>query len=57
MHIDGAYSLIRTGELAVTTETVQRYLKRPAHSIAEWARANAAFFGAREESAASLDML
>jgi hypothetical protein len=46
MHIDGAYTLIRTGELAVTTETVQRYLKRPAHSIAEWARANAAFFGA-----------
>jgi uncharacterized protein YbjT (DUF2867 family) len=44
-HLDGAYTLVRAGELAVTTDTVQRYLNRPAHTIEEWAHANAEFFG------------
>jgi uncharacterized protein YbjT (DUF2867 family) len=44
-HLDGAYTLVRAGELTVTTDTVQRYLNRPAHTIEEWANANAEFFG------------
>jgi NAD(P)H dehydrogenase (quinone) len=50
-HIDGAYGLIRRGELAVPTDSVRRHLRRPAHSLADWAKANAAFFGARAQSA------
>jgi uncharacterized protein YbjT (DUF2867 family) len=50
-HIDGAYTLVRAGELAATTQNVQQYLKRPAHSVTDWATANAAFFGPRAESA------
>jgi uncharacterized protein YbjT (DUF2867 family) len=43
-HLDGVYALIRNGSLAVATDTVQRNLDRPAHSIGEWARANAELF-------------
>jgi hypothetical protein len=43
--LDGAYTLVHAEELAVTTDTVQRYLNRPAHTIEESANANAEFFG------------
>jgi uncharacterized protein YbjT (DUF2867 family) len=56
-HLDGAYGLVRAGKLAVTTDGVQQYLRRPARSVADWAAANAAFLAGRAESVASLEML
>jgi uncharacterized protein YbjT (DUF2867 family) len=56
-HLDGAYGLVRAGKLAGTTDSVQQYLRRPAHSFADWATVNAAFFGGSAESFASLEVL